>query len=817
MKLCPTCQRTYEDQAAFCPQDGALLQTSGDPLLGQTLDGQYALEALLAHGHTGAIYRARHMQLGDQMALKIFNPELCRDATWLRRFQREGQAARRFRHPNAVTVYDVRTSVDGHTYMVMEYVAGHTLEQELQQRGRFAPHEALEVLEPVARALDAAGAGGITCDFLTPADIMIGRADNSLLFVKLLPLIFNRRFVEREIGFGSPESKLNIEIAAAPYIAPELWRGYIPTEEDTGAAVYSLGVISYEMLSGQKPYDGLTPREIGQKHVAAQPTPLSELTPNISILVTHVVQHALAKEGKQRPATGGEFVWELQDALELSKGEINEGPLKMAIAEEPFGDYRTESLTELESPTAPTSTRGLVIKPKAHPDSATSVDASVTERPLYTDENVQFSVYQPEAIAPARWHTLLAFAHLAKRRPDAPPDEPEPLAEVQRIAARVLADQPAEYDAVKQNSLHAVPRKGELMFVPIIDGCEFNPPSQSFFWLESVHKVEFKLRAAAALDGQTARGRLTVFLGGLILADVPLAIRVDSASGSSSKKAPTVSASAEPYRKIFASYSHKDRVVVERIEHNVHALGDKYLRDVRELRAGQDWQRWMRDAIHEADVFQLFWSHNSMRSTYVRQEWEYALSLNRQHFIRPTYWEIPLPESPLENLPPAELRQLHFQHLQPGVSMHPAAVTTGALPPLPPADSSRQAAPAATPTGMNCAACGTMNRAGAAFCRRCCTALSRQQPTQTSSPVQMAMPLPSAPPASVEIPAPTFVSPMPMQTRAATSYSDMPSAPLVAPMSSSPKQKSSSLIVLLALLGFLLFVGLVLIIYFSIR
>src|SRR5205085_341173 len=298
-----------------------------------------------------------------------------------------------------------------------------------------------------------------------------------------------------------------------------------------------------------------------------------------------------------------------------SREGASEGPLKMAIAE------------------------------------ASEAEAD-REKPLYTDENVQFTVYRPEMIAPLNWYTLLAFAHLSKRRPDAPPDAPEPITEVKRIAERVLADQPAKYEPLKQDSLYAVPHKGEITFVPMIEGFEFNPPSQSFFWQKSVHKVEFEMRATAQLDGHTARGRLTVFLGSIILADVPLAIRVDSAQGEIAKTQPVVPASATPYRKIFASYSHRDREIVEQIEHHIQALGDKYLRDVTELRSGQDWQRWMKDAISEADVFQLFWSHNAMRSAYVREEWEYALALARPNFVRPIYWETPLPESPTENLPP---------------------------------------------------------------------------------------------------------------------------------------------------------------------
>ena len=96
-------------------------------------------KTLLGKGGMGAVYRARHILLGDRVAIKVLPPEMRSNTEWLRRFQREGQAARRFRHPNAVTVYDLRTSSDGTIYLVMEYVEGNTLDVELRKRGRFSP------------------------------------------------------------------------------------------------------------------------------------------------------------------------------------------------------------------------------------------------------------------------------------------------------------------------------------------------------------------------------------------------------------------------------------------------------------------------------------------------------------------------------------------------------------------------------------------------------------------------------------------------------------------------------------------------------
>jgi len=130
MKYCTLCKEKYEDTITFCPVDGEVLE--GDPasIVNTVLDGQYQMEALLGKGGMGAVYRARHILLGDRVAIKVLPPEVRTNAEWLRRFRREGQAARRFRHSNAVTVYDLRTAADGTIYMVMEYVEGHTLDHK---------------------------------------------------------------------------------------------------------------------------------------------------------------------------------------------------------------------------------------------------------------------------------------------------------------------------------------------------------------------------------------------------------------------------------------------------------------------------------------------------------------------------------------------------------------------------------------------------------------------------------------------------------------------------------------------------------------
>jgi hypothetical protein len=275
------------------------------------------------------------------------------------------------------------------------------------------------------------------------------------------------------------------------------------------------------------------------------------------------------------------------------------------------------------------------------------------------DDNVQFTVYRPARLEPDHWQTLLAFAHLSERRPEAAPDDPDPVEEVARQAAALLGDAPA-YRQHTEDSLHAVPREGELTFVPHVDGVEFNPSRRSFVWTESVHREEFRLRAAGDGAGQTRRGRMTVYLGSIVLAEIGMTFKV-GAAGHAAECQPRVTASAQPYRKIFASYSHRDLGIVREYAQYARAMGDRYLQDVVDLRSGERWQPALEELIRKADVFQLFWSWNALESHYVEQEIEFALGLNRARFIRPVYWDDPLPSR--GDLPPDAVRALHFERI----------------------------------------------------------------------------------------------------------------------------------------------------------
>lgn len=303
----------------FCPTDGEVLEDDPSALVDTVLDGQYQVEALLGKGGMGAVYRARHILLGDRVAIKILPPEVRTNAEWLRRFQREGQAARRFRHPNAVTVYDLRTAPDGYVYMVMEYVEGHTLGDEIKKRGRLAPAEVVELLEPIMSVLNTAHAMGVVHRDLKPDNIMIGQSNNGERVIKLLDLgIAKMREIAGGDGGKTALTMAGQVLGTPHYMSPEQW-GELPrdgdSEIDGRADIYSLGIVCYEMIVGKRPYSGQTLFELRREHISVVPPPVYETVPGVPRAFGDAITQATAKDRSDRFATAGDFAARLRTAV----------------------------------------------------------------------------------------------------------------------------------------------------------------------------------------------------------------------------------------------------------------------------------------------------------------------------------------------------------------------------------------------------------------------------------------------------------------------------------------------------------------------
>src|SRR5258705_10127316 len=328
MKYCTLCQAKYEDNVSFCATDGEVLEDDPSSFVGTVLDGQYQIESLLGKGGMGAVFLGRHIVLGDRVAIKILPPEVRNNAEWLRRFRREGQAARRFRHENAVTVYDLRTAADGTIYMVMEYVEGQTLDAELKKRGRFSAGEAFEILEPIMSVLNTAHAMAVVHRDLKPENIMIGKAQkNGEAPIKLLDLgIAKMREIAGVESSGTTELTMAGQVLGTPYyMSPEQW-GEISRdgnpEIDGRTDIYSLGVVAFKMRGGQRPYGAATLHELRREHITVKPPPLVEKIPDVPPAFSAAIDRAIAKDRGDRQATAGELAEQLRAGLSDTTGDV---------------------------------------------------------------------------------------------------------------------------------------------------------------------------------------------------------------------------------------------------------------------------------------------------------------------------------------------------------------------------------------------------------------------------------------------------------------------------------------------------------------
>lgn len=331
MKTCPQCGSSYENAVTFCQRDGEVLEESAGEMVGRVLDGQYEIESFIARGGMGTLYLARHILLGDRVAIKMLKPEMRSNTEWLRRFQREGRAARRFRHPNAVTVYDLRTGADGLTYMVMEYVEGHSLDKELKRRGRLTPAETWGILEPVVSALEAAHAQGVVHRDLKPENVMINHTAAGEQQVKLLDLGIAKLHdvAETHAGDGGALTMAGQILGTPYYMSPEQW-GELSrdgnAEIDGRADIYSLGVICYELVTGEKPFTGYTLSELQQGHLREHKPLLHEVARGVPPEFARAVERAMAKDRADRPATAGVFAAEIRAALGSAGDDIQHTP-----------------------------------------------------------------------------------------------------------------------------------------------------------------------------------------------------------------------------------------------------------------------------------------------------------------------------------------------------------------------------------------------------------------------------------------------------------------------------------------------------------
>ena len=252
-------------------------------LEGCVLDGRYELHELIGEGTFGRVYRGHDRRLAREVAVKVIKPWWAEDPEWAESFGLEAQLLARVSDPGIVQIYDVGQAEEG-LYYVTELVDGESLAGRLKRGGRLAPWDACDIAEQLCRALEHAHAEQIVHRDIKPANVLISSRGR----VKVGDLGIAR------LAEGTTEGATATIVGTPRYMAPEQASG-LPVTPATD--VYSAGIVLYEMLAGQPPFNGETAVEIAMRHVQEPPAPLPPGTPRS---LERIVLHALAKEPAER-------------------------------------------------------------------------------------------------------------------------------------------------------------------------------------------------------------------------------------------------------------------------------------------------------------------------------------------------------------------------------------------------------------------------------------------------------------------------------------------------------------------------------------
>ena len=280
-------------------------------MVGEKIAGRYELEELVGHGGMSSVYRARDSLLERNVALKVLHEQYNADDDLVERFKREARSVAQLQHPNIVTVID-RGEAEGRQYIVFEYIDGENLKELVVRKGRLDVREALEIALEVARGLAFAHAQGIVHRDVKPQNVLLngdGRA--------------------KVTDFGIARSvdvdgmtQTGTVLGTSNYIAPEQASGQ-PVDAQTD--VYALGVVLYELLSGEVPFPGENFVAVAMKHVHEPPPNLLDVRSDVPLRVAAAVDRALEKDPDQRFPSMDALAAELEACLEELESSADGG------------------------------------------------------------------------------------------------------------------------------------------------------------------------------------------------------------------------------------------------------------------------------------------------------------------------------------------------------------------------------------------------------------------------------------------------------------------------------------------------------------
>lgn len=312
-RVCQRCNHSNLTEAKFCLQCGAMLEqeveNAGDPLVGKILMGRYRVLKILGEGGMGKVYAAEQ-KMGTavrRVAIKTLHTELGQDPQLVARFLRECETVIELHHPNTVQFFDFGEMEDKTLFIVMEFIEGEDLAHVLQ-RGVLDATRCDRILIQVCGSLNEAHQRGIVHRDLKPENVLLTQRGGQADFVKVLDFGIAKRN-EAEDESKAKLTKQGTVLGTPPYMSPEQFSGQAL---DLRSDIYSLGVMTYEMVTGHLPFEARTPWEWATKHLTQPPTPI-ETYPGGAALAPNkkaAILRALAKNRDERQGSVIEFMQE---------------------------------------------------------------------------------------------------------------------------------------------------------------------------------------------------------------------------------------------------------------------------------------------------------------------------------------------------------------------------------------------------------------------------------------------------------------------------------------------------------------------------
>jgi len=313
VKACVVCQSELKDEARFCPECGAeqpkVETTPGeDPLLGAIVAKKFKVEKILGVGGMGKVYKARQLALDKAVVVKVLHDQFRDDPQLVQRFQREARAASRLNHPNSIQIIDFGQDESGVVFMAMEFLQGQDLFALLKRDGPLSAERVAKVMIQVCSALAEAHEQNVIHRDLKPENIMIEDRRGQRDFVKVLDFGIAKIQDPAETG-GQALTQAGMVCGTPEYMSPEQARGL---NLDARSDIYALGVIMYQLATGQLPFTADTPIGIVTKHILEAPVPPRQKKADIPEALERIILKAMEKDVANRFAT----VVELGESLE---------------------------------------------------------------------------------------------------------------------------------------------------------------------------------------------------------------------------------------------------------------------------------------------------------------------------------------------------------------------------------------------------------------------------------------------------------------------------------------------------------------------